>query len=136
MDLEEIRPISTRSGRILMIFWSDMICVLIFSTDRIENRRDSSQIWSGPLKIGFSASNSPTDPPFSSSGGRDSLLTCHRHLAGRSSGRIEWFLQVGRVQFFLDTPSHYYVLESKIENITWQIRKPIVQCRLADCDCK
>ena len=119
MDLEEIRPISTRSGHISMIFWSNTICVLIFSIDRIENRRDSSQIRSGLLKISFSASNSPTDPPFSSSGGKDLLLTRHRHLVGRSSGRIEWFLQVGRSSFSLDTPSHYYVLESKIENITW-----------------
>ena len=94
------RWISKRLGRISMIFWSDTVCVLIFSTDRIENRRDSSQIRSGLLKIGFSASNSPTDSPFSSSGGRDLLLTRHRHRVNQSSGQMEWFLQVGRVSVF------------------------------------
>ena len=85
-------------------FLVNTVCVLVFSTDRIENWRDSSQIWSGLLKINFSASNSPTDPPFSSSRGRDPLLTHHRHRVGRSSSRIEWFLLVGRVSIFLGHP--------------------------------
>ena len=67
------------------------------STDRTEKVRFYNQIWSGRLNIGFSASNPPTDPPFSGSGSRDPPPTCHLRRVGRLSGRIGRLGWVGRV---------------------------------------
>ncbi|KAK9989126.1 hypothetical protein SO802_029365 [Lithocarpus litseifolius] len=68
----------TENGRFSFEFRSE-------STNRIENEGFSGQLQSGQLNIGFSASNSPTDPPFSGSGNRDPSPTRHRRRVGQFS---------------------------------------------------
>ena len=119
-DLEEIKPISARYGRISMSSRPISKRSGLISTrsrlslrSRTENGRFSfefrpdlnwsdrkgaisGQIRSGRLNIGFSASNPPTDPPFSGSGSRDPPPIRHRRRVGRLSGRIGRLGRVGR----------------------------------------